>query len=120
MDREAVRHWIADYERAWRTAGTDGLGELFTEDALYRMSPYQDAFRGLDQIAEMWERERQGPDEEFDMTSDVIAVEGDRAVAFVEVHYGRGTEYRDLWVMRFGPDGRVSEFEEWPFGPSGQ
>ena len=28
-----------------------------------------------------------------------------------------GREYRDLWVMRRGDDGRCSWFEEWPFWP---
>jgi hypothetical protein len=26
-------------------------------------------------------------------------------------------EYRDLWVMRFAPDGRVEDFEEWVYWP---
>ena len=27
-------------------------------------------------------------------------------------------EYRDLWVLRFAPDGRVADFEEWAYWPS--
>ena len=30
---------------------------------------------------------------------------------------GNGGRWRDLWVLRFGDDGRVAEFEEWPFAP---
>jgi hypothetical protein len=26
-------------------------------------------------------------------------------------------EYRDLWVLRLGTDGRCAHFEEWPFSP---
>jgi hypothetical protein len=26
-------------------------------------------------------------------------------------------EYRDLWVLRFADDGRVSDFEEWAYWP---
>ena len=26
-------------------------------------------------------------------------------------------EYRDLWILRFAPDGRVEDFEEWAFWP---
>ena len=119
-DREAVERWVAGYERAWRTAGTDALAELFTDDAEYRMSPYDEGVRGLDAIAELWERERQGPDEQFDMRSEVVAVDGDRAVVFVEVHYGppRDKDYRDLWVLRFDSSDRCSDFEEWYFSPS--
>ncbi|MGI8306275.1 hypothetical protein [Saccharopolyspora hattusasensis] len=26
-------------------------------------------------------------------------------------------EYRDLWIVRFAPDGKCLAFEEWPFWP---
>ena len=110
---------MAAYERAWRTAGTDVLREIFTEDATYRTSPYEEPLRGLEAVADMWERERLGPDEEFTLESEVVAVDGHTAVARIEVRYGppRSSEYRDLWVMEFAPDGRCQAFEEWPFFP---
>lgn len=116
-DRASVEQWIGNYERAWRTAGTDSLAELFCEDASYRMSPYEDAAHGLDSIAALWERERVGPEEEFAMSSELVATEGDTAVARIEVAYASGTEYRDLWIIRFAKDGRCREFEEWPYWP---
>jgi ketosteroid isomerase-like protein len=114
-----VEDWVASYERAWRTAGTEPLRELFTEDATYRMSPYEDPVAGLAAIGELWEAERKGPDEVFSMTSEIVAVDDDTAVVRVEVHYGgpRDQEYRDLWIVRFGEDGRAVAFEEWPFMP---
>jgi ketosteroid isomerase-like protein len=115
--RAEVEAWIEAYERAWRTAGTGALGELFAEDASYRMSPYEEAARGLAEIGELWERERVGPDEEFELSFEVVAVDGDTAVARIEVAYGSGAEYRDLWIVRFAADGRCREFEEWPFWP---
>lgn len=115
--RTEVEAWIAAYEGAWRTAGTETLAELFTEDATYRMSPYEEPARGLAAIAELWERERAGHNERFEMGYRVVAVDGDTAVAQIEVAYGDGSEYRDLWVARFGADGRCREFEEWPFWP---
>jgi SnoaL-like domain len=116
-DRASVETWIEGYERAWRTAGITPLAELFTEDAYYRMSPYEEAAVGLDAIGELWERERVGPDEAFTMRHEIVAVDKDVAVARIEVEYGTGAEYRDLWVIRFAADGRCREFEEWPFWP---
>lgn len=116
-NRAEAESWIAVYERAWRTAGTDHLGTLFTADATYRMSPYEEPARGRPAIAELWEREREGHDEGFSMTAELVAIEDDTAVARVEVIYDRGTEYRDLWIFRLNPDGRCREFEEWPFSP---
>lgn len=111
--------WIAAYERAWRTPGTAALATIFTAQASYRQGPYQEPVIGLPAIARMWENERDGPDEVFQMTSEVVAVEGDTAVARVRVRYGHPVEqeYRDLWIMRFAEDDRCHSFEEWPFSP---
>jgi ketosteroid isomerase-like protein len=116
-DRAQVDEWIASYERAWRTEGTEPLADLFTEDATYRMSPYEDAVLGLAAIGELWERERVGPEEGFEMSHEIVAVEGDTAVARVEVEYATGAAYRDLWLIRFAAGGRCREFEEWPYWP---
>jgi hypothetical protein len=52
------------------------------------------------------------------MTSEVVAVEGEVAVVRAEVAYAAtGDRWRDLWILRFAPDGRCAAFEEWPFAP---
>ena len=112
--------WVAAYERAWRTPGTQALATIFTPEASYLQGPYHKPVVGLPAIAAMWEGERAGPDEVFEMTSEVVAVEGDIAVVRVEVRYGGpvNQEYRDLWIMRFAENGRCRSFEEWPFAPA--
>jgi len=122
LSREEVSAWVARYERAWRTAGTELLKDLFTGDATYRMSPYEEAATGLAEIGALWEREREGPDEEFTMAHEVVAVDGDTAVVRLEVQYGGPDrlQYRDLWILRFAADGRCRTFEEWPFWPGQQ
>jgi ketosteroid isomerase-like protein len=119
VTRADLARWLDGYERAWRTAGTEVLAELFTEDATYRAGPYEETARGLAAIAELWEAERESPDEPFEMTSEIVAVEGDTGVARVEVHYAAtGNEYRDLWIVTLRADGRCVAFEEWPFFPA--
>lgn len=111
--------WVAGYERAWRTPGTGALAGLFTPDATYRTSPYDQAVAGLPAIERLWEAEREGPDEVFRMDRELVAADRDVAVLRVEVWYGDPVqqEYRDLWIVRFAPDGRCAAFEEWPFWP---
>jgi len=118
-DRTTVSRWLAAYEAAWRAPGTDQLADMFTEDASYRQSPYTEPVVGLAAIRQMWDAEREGPDEAFIMATEIVAVDGSTAVVRVEVRYGHPVrqEYRDLWVLRLGDDGRCSWFEEWPFWP---
>ena len=119
MERAGFTEWLAGYERAWRTPGTAVLAQFFAEDATYSTAPYEKPHRGLAAIGEMWEAERLGPDEEFEMTSEILAVEGDTGVARIEVRYHapKNKEYRDLWVVRLNDAGLCFHFEEWPFWP---
>ena len=118
MDRREVANWIAHYEHAWRSPGTHELEVLFTRDATYSQGPYAEPVQGLDAIGRMWEAERTGPDEHFSMTSALVALDDDVAVARIEVHYhDDGNSWRDLWVMRFDANGLCKAFEEWPIAP---
>jgi hypothetical protein len=119
MTRDDLLAWIDRYERAWRAAGTDALGSLFADAATYRHSPYDDPVVGLPAIATMWDADRDGPDETFTMTREIVAVDGNTGVARIVVRYGDpvAQEYTDLWVVRLDPDGRCRDFEEWPYWP---
>jgi ketosteroid isomerase-like protein len=114
-----VSRWLAAYEAAWRSPGTEALASLFTADATYLQAPYDPPVIGLGAIGRMWDTEREGPDEVFTLSTDILAVDGQVAVVRAEVHYGDpvAQEYRDLWVIRFAGDGRCTGFEEWPFWP---
>lgn len=118
MERRDVANWIAHYEHAWRSPGARELGALFTPAASYSQGPYREPVEGLEAIGRMWESERSGPDEHFSMTSALVALDEDVAVARVEVHYhDDGRTWRDLWVMRFDAEGLCTAFEEWPIAP---
>ncbi len=118
-DRAMVSRWLAGYEAAWRAPGTGGLAVLFTADATYLQSPYEQPVTGLPAIGRMWDEEREGPGEVFTLDTEILAVDGPTAVVRAEVRYGDPPrqEYRDLWVIRLGGDGRCSRFEEWPYWP---
>jgi hypothetical protein len=117
IDASQAQAWVEAYERAWRTPGTDGLDALFTVDATYRLSPFDEPTRGLDAISAQWEADRDGPDEEFTMDHEIVAVDDPRAVVRLEVRYRRGRprRFRDLWILELAADGRCRAFEEWPF-----
>src|SRR5687767_6913940 len=87
MDRRAVEQWVDRYELCWRTPQTDQLADLFLPGAIYIPSPWTKPLYGLEEIAEFWESERDGAGEEFTMSRDVVAVDGDTAVVRVFVEY---------------------------------
>ena len=119
IDREDVSRWVRAYEAAWRTPGAEALVDLFAPDIVYLPSPWAQPLRGLAALSQFWETARDGPDEVFDLTSEIVAVDRNVAVVRVSVDYENVSSgrWRDLWVLRFDTEGRCDEFEEWPFAP---
>jgi hypothetical protein len=116
-DRRRALEWVAAYEAAWRTESTAALAQVFTPDVAYRPSPWTPPRHGLDALAIFWESARTGADEPFDLVSEIVAVDDPVAVIRIEVEYGDGERWRDLWIVTFAADGRCRAFEEWPFAP---
>ena len=118
LDRDAVVRWISAYEAVWRDPRSHDLGDIFTDDATYRASPSAAPLRGLTAIRRWWQAETDGS-ESWRIESEVIAVDGDTAVARLDVRYTAPDErrYLDLWILHFAPDGRCQAFEEWYWTP---
>jgi ketosteroid isomerase-like protein len=120
VTRDELSAWVEAYELAWRTPGTAMLQQLFADDASYQTAPYVEPYRGLAAIEELWERERKGPDEQFTLEWEIVAVEGDTGVVRSEVRYEEPRQdFRNLWIVRFDRSGRCVAFEEWFFTPPG-
>jgi hypothetical protein len=119
MSADRFIAWITAYERAWRTAGTQPLRDLFAVDATYLPAPFDEPVLGLEAIATFWEAEREGPDEAFTLRYEIIAADGGTGVARLEVGYGDPVTltYRDLWIIELDDAGLCTAFEEWPFAP---
>ncbi len=116
VDRDAVLEWVNRYEQVWRDEDGAAIPTLFSADARYRRSPYEASIVGDAAITEFW---RADDGEAFTMDASVVAVDGADAVVRADVRYGEPfrQEYRTLWVLHFADDGRVDDFEEWPYWP---
>jgi uncharacterized protein (TIGR02246 family) len=117
--RQAVDEWLVAYVRAWQRYDPADIGNLFTEDATW-WQPFGVRAQGRDRIVAEWMAE-QHLDEPggYGGRYECIAVDGDLAVChgrteFVDPTSGeRRGRFDNLWVLRFGPDGRCAEFHEW-------
>lgn len=77
MTPDEVMRWVAGHEKAWREGDAAAVQRLFTDDARYRPSPYDDANVGHDAIKAFWFDDE---GEAFTMSASPVAVEGDTAV----------------------------------------
>jgi uncharacterized protein (TIGR02246 family) len=54
LDRTAVEAWLSRYGRAWETMDPEAAVGLFTEEATYRETPFDEVMRGRAAIRAYW------------------------------------------------------------------
>ena len=50
----SLAEWAERYARAWELDDDGAVAELFTDDATYRSSPFEEPYRGIDEIRRYW------------------------------------------------------------------
>lgn len=108
-----VNGWLEGYRRAWEKADVDAAAALFTEDAVYRSSPFREPHVGTAGIREYWSGTSKQSNRRVLMGRPII--EGDRVAvewwATFTDEDGEGT-LPGILFLRFGPDGRCEELRE--------
>ena len=81
MDRKSLQLWLDKYVEAWRTYYLAHIGELFSEDALYFYSPWDEdnPVRGREAIVADWRKEPD-PSGSWEANYVPVAVEGNVGV----------------------------------------
>jgi uncharacterized protein (TIGR02246 family) len=117
VDQRAVECWMEAYRAAWISNVPSEVAALFTEDAIYSVSPFTEPWIGRDEIVRRWVA---GIQQDVELTYDVLSADSDRAIIHWHV-FTRNVgdpvrvEYDGVLVVRFAPDGRCAEHREWYF-----
>lgn len=110
-----VAAWIEAYGRAWEERDPEAAAALFTEDAVYRSSPFRSPSVGREGILAYWGRATAAQ-------SDVRVRFGEPIVEGSKVAVEWWTTMRDggkeetlpgCLILRFAPDGRCEELREY-------
>lgn len=125
MDQQSLQAWLDKYVAAWRSYEPKQIGDLFSKDALYFYSPFDEdkPLRGREAIVADWLAE---PDAagSWEARYVPVAVEGNVGVAQGRTRYVRpdgstDREFDNIFVLHFDEDGRCSRFTEWFMRPRG-
>ena len=123
MNRESLQLWLDKYVEAWRTYDPAQIGDLFSEDALYFYSPFDehDPVRGREAIVKDWRAEPNAIGS-WEARYMPVAVEDNVGVAQGRTRYLRpdGTiqrEFDNIFVLHFDEAGRCARFTEWYMQP---
>lgn len=109
--------WLQAYGRAWETRDPAAAADLFSEDATYRETPFDEPARGREAISEYWARvtaEQEGIrlGHEILMVADGTGIARWRA-SFLRIRSGSPVELDGIFVVRMDARGRCEEFREW-------
>ena len=88
VDAAWAQDWIEDYATAWREGDADTVAQLFTEDAVYRSSPFRPPTVGREAIRAYW-REVRSTQEGMQLSFGSPVVQGNRVVGGVVGHDAR-------------------------------
>ena len=112
IDIDHVQRWIDGYLAAWASNDPAAVAALFTPDAAYRDRPFAAPKIGPAAITADWIERKDEPGT-WQAWLEPLLVHDDTAIVTGKVDYTNGNRYANLWVIRFGADGRAAEFTEW-------
>jgi ketosteroid isomerase-like protein len=108
-----ITKWLARYLEAWTTNDPATIVSLFSEDAVYRPTPFSSGWRGHDDILAGWLDRKDEPGE-WTFDHDIVCATPELAVVRGRTTYPReGADYSNIWLVEFDPDGRCRAFTEW-------
>ena len=109
--------WLEAYGNAWETRDADAAVLIFSEDATYRVSPYEEAHVGRSGIHEYWagvtENQRN-----VDFQYQALSVNGNTGIAHWSAEFsvepgGTTIQLDGIFVLDFDSEGKCHRLREW-------
>lgn len=118
MNRPGFAKWLDEYKTAWECGDPLKAAALFTEDATYRETPFDETMHGRDAIRRYWEEGARDAQRNIRFGYEIFAVEADAGICrwfctFERVPSGERVEFDGIFRCVFAADGRCREFREW-------
>jgi hypothetical protein len=117
MDRKSFKRWLDSYGRAWMGRDPEAAAALYTEDASYRVTPFDEPLRGRVAIYEYWKGVAK-TEENIEFDFEIVAVTAELGVAtwrasFVRVPPRLQTKLDGIFLIALDSDGRCQSLREW-------
>ncbi len=110
--------WLDRYGDAWRSGDADGVTKLFSAEARYEETPFDEPMIGHGAIRRYWAEGAGMAQKEIRFGYDMLSVRNDTGIAhwtasFVRIPSGIFVELDGVLLARFSPDGLCVQFREW-------
>jgi ketosteroid isomerase-like protein len=118
VDRQGFQNWLDRYVEAWKTYDEQKIGDLFSEDVVYRYSPQDEGLKGRAEVVKSWLDDKDEPGT-YDARYQPVAIDGDVHVAngWSRYYTAPGGDLRDeyfnVYICKFDDEGRCRAFTEY-------
>jgi ketosteroid isomerase-like protein len=117
MEKESLKSWLDSYGQAWMGRDPNAAVALYTDDATYQVTPFDEALRGRAAIYRYWVGVAK-TQERIHFDYEVIAVTAEKGVArwwasFVIMPPGLETKLDGIFLVSLNSDGRCQSLREW-------
>ena len=117
MDGDSFTRWLEAYGRAWMGRDAVAATALYTDDATYQITPFDEPLRGRGAIAAYWEGVA-ATQEKIRFDFEILAVTAEYGIArwrasFVRVPPGLNTRLDGIFLITLAADGRCQSLREW-------
>lgn len=123
MDEESkltmaeLSSWLDAYGAAWETRDADAAVQIFSEDATYQVTPYEDPHMGRSGIHEYWAGVTENQRNVL-FEHEALSVSGNTGIAHWSANFdvepdGTKIELNGIFVLEFDQDGKCRRLREW-------
>ncbi len=112
-----LSNWLDAYGAAWESRDADAAANIFSRDATYQVTPYEEPHVGRDGVRNYWadvtENQR---NVEFEHRA--ISISGSTGIAHWSASFdvapdGTKIELNGIFVLDFDEDGKCQRLREW-------
>jgi hypothetical protein len=118
IDHTAFEEWLLAYGRAWETGNPDAVAALFTPDAAYYETPFDEPMVGAEAIRRYWSQGAEQAQKDVRFGFLILSIAGRMGIAkwqasFERIPSGVGVELDGILTAEFDQSGRCRVFREW-------
>jgi uncharacterized protein (TIGR02246 family) len=117
IDPEPFKRWLDSYGHAWMDRDPEAAAALYTDDATYQVTPFDEPLRGRVAIHEYWDGVAK-TQERIQFDFEVVTATAEHGIArwqasFVRVPSRLETKLEGIFVIALDSDGRCQSLREW-------
>ena len=117
MNEIELRTWLDAYGRAWEFTDPDAAMRLFTEDARYYETPFDEPLHGREGVRSYWAGAT-GSQRDISFTYEILATLPHRGIArwsaeFTRLANGKRMKLDGVFVLDFDNHGLCRVLREW-------